>query len=349
MRATTTPILRPLSLVLLLSACSVDVIDHPLEVPSSRDAGSLADAADQDAGPADSGAFDAGFEGCILMALDEPLDFGLVPVGQTSSLNLRVENAGMSACQIQSVSLADATVFSLQTPPTTPVLQPGQQTEWTIDFAPPSAGAFETTLNISSNDASKSVYAIPVRGYGPRPDAPSTQTITFRIQNDLLSDIYVVTSGWYCTPLDPGVPIALAFQCLCECANPGPPGPDQLQRLAPGGSYEITWDARRLDTYTHPVDCASRGWPGLGLAEETLGQRVPVSPGPRTVQIAFETQLPPDCMDDGSGHAYCVHNFGGGGETPPTVAELCPTSSVALATFSVPATGDVTVEVPITP
>ena len=349
MRATTTPILRPLSLVLLLSACGVDVIDHPLQVPSNRDAGSLADAADQDAGPADSGAFDAGFDGCVLMALDDPLDFGLVPVGQTASLNLRVENGGMSACQIQSVSLADITVFALQTPPTTPVLQPGQQTEWTIDFAPPSAGAFETTLNISSNDASKSVYAIPVRGFGPRPDISSTQTITFRIQNDILSDIYVVTSGWYCTPLDRASRSPSPSSVSANAPTPARPGRTSSNISPLARPTRSPWDARRLDTYTHAVDCASRGWPGLGPAEETLGQRVPVSPGPRTVQIAFETQLPPDCTDDGSGHAYCVHNFGGGGQTPPTVAELCPTSSVALATFSVPATGDVTVEVPITP
>jgi hypothetical protein len=150
---------------------------------------------------------------------------------------------------------------------------------------------------------------------------------------------WFVTSGSYCVGAAVDrifdgsverVPLAIGFQCPCECALPGL-GASGWVRAQPGGTA-WTWDARGLVLYSEYVDC-SKSWPGMPPAPVQRGAPQPVPPGHYVARFAVADALP------GGGPSYSSGVM--------AVAQLCPTTRTISVAFDLPGTGDVTVHVPI--
>ncbi|MEK7753998.1 MAG: choice-of-anchor D domain-containing protein [Acidobacteriota bacterium] len=79
-------------------------------------------------------------------------DVGLVWVGDTLDVALRIRNAGKAAINLQTISVAGAG-FSLNYPPLPYVVAPGASVDFTVRFAPGAAGAFPATLAVNGATA----------------------------------------------------------------------------------------------------------------------------------------------------------------------------------------------------
>jgi len=104
--------------------------------------------------------------GCTLSASPASVDFGSVPIGDTATEGLTLENTGTANCEITSIALTGNPAFALATPPTTPLtLLAGDTERVEIDFDPTSTGSVSTTLEVTS-DAPASPTVVPISGTG---------------------------------------------------------------------------------------------------------------------------------------------------------------------------------------
>ena len=182
----------------------------------------------------------------------------------------------------------------------------------------------------------------------------SRQTVSLVVTNQTTADRFVVDLGWQCdalrfAPPDGGpLPLQLVPQCICECPNPGAAGPASVERLAPGASITLTWDARSITTCIETVDCVAQGWPNTPPASALVASAGPVAAGAYAATIAVFKALPANCSGAGPMIACSV----GGGSTPPTYStgaqSLCTSDVTSTATFMLPASGDVQVPLAIT-
>ena len=118
--------------------------------------------------------------------------------------------------------------------------------------------------------------------------------------------------------------------------------------LAGAAPLEIDWDARTLVTYTIPYDCATHGWPGAGIQQETQAVSQPVAPGHYVAHMVALDGVPTGCVVDGDGTARCPMRFGGPGYPPFTGSYgLCPGGRTLDVPFDLPTSGDVTVPVTV--
>lgn len=161
---------------------------------------------------------------------------------------------------------------------------------------------------------------------------------------------WVATQGRYCLPMKidrvGGGDLLLGFGagCLCEC--PAPPPPSVVAVRALDGSAELRWDGRALATCTSAVDCATRGWPGVGVQYETRAAAQPVAAGQYHAVFAVYDEAPTYCFGDG-GVRTCspppgppmLGGFGSGNV-------LCNGARRVEVTFELPASGEVVVDVP---
>ena len=172
-------------------------------------------------------------------------------------------------------------------------------------------------------------------GGGAHTELPSTQSVTILINNDSGEDRWVVTAGQFCTPFGiqkvgaGSLLLSMGFQCICECANPGPEHVSGYRHLRPGEAFRVTWDARDLTTFAESVDCATRGWASAGVQSVTSGVLRPVKAGAYSVTIGVEKTLPRDCTEPASsGDVSCYRLAGGAtyGPPPPPLAGRCGTT-----------------------
>jgi hypothetical protein len=111
--------------------------------------------------------------------------------------------------------------------------------------------------------------------------------------------------------------LGLGEQVVCEGPAPQPPSIDAAVAIS-GGTASLQWDARELTTFYGCVNCADRGWPGLGWVQTLEAVAQPVDAGP----------VPPPP--------------GGNGTFQP----LCTASRTVSVEFDLPASGDLQVAVP---
>jgi len=94
------------------------------------------------------------------------LEFGTVLAGSRAELPIVIENRGSATLEVGSI-LSNADEF---TPGQGALsLSPRSSRSMTVTFAPLSAGSFEGTLSISSNDSTSPVIEIPLIGSGAEP------------------------------------------------------------------------------------------------------------------------------------------------------------------------------------
>jgi hypothetical protein len=190
----------------------------------------------------------------------------------------------------------------------------------------------------------------------PAVDIASRQTVSFRFQGAS----YLITRGYLCAPMRiesvtaaAPRPLALDMLAVCPlCANGCPAfGPMQFTeaRLEPDVNpvVMLTWDARALDTCTSYVDCAlsGSGRPTPDYRLQTHGWHRPVFSGRYRATFGFAdpSRLPTGCVVDGN-EIQCSRPTGPGPN--PTTWDLCPNSRTVSVEFDLPASGDLTVDVP---
>ncbi|HYM09581.1 MAG TPA: choice-of-anchor D domain-containing protein, partial [Bryobacterales bacterium] len=91
------------------------------------------------------------------------LDFGVVPVGQTSDQTLWLRNKGNGPLAMQSLAI-DNTVFAAITPAAPLTIAAGGRQAVTVRFTPAAAGAQSGTLTIVSNDAASGTTTVMLTG-----------------------------------------------------------------------------------------------------------------------------------------------------------------------------------------
>jgi hypothetical protein len=186
----------------------------------------------------------------------------------------------------------------------------------------------------------------------PPPKAiPSTQTVTVTLTNDSGADRYIVTAGNNCTPFDVVeiiegglalVPIAIGFQCPCECPMPGAALPEAFRRVGAGESVDVTWDARELVTWRESITCNDGAPFPPRHSSSVTGVPQPVEAGKYRISLGVEPTLPSGCS--GTDPDYRCNILYGTNDMSE-YAPRCATSSVATVDFSLPETGDVHVTI----
>ncbi|MBI2566356.1 MAG: choice-of-anchor D domain-containing protein [Candidatus Schekmanbacteria bacterium] len=112
-------------------------------------------------------------------ASEESHAFGSVMIGETSSWELTVTNAGSAPLNVYPASVG-STAYSVLAPTDLATLQPTESVAVQLQFAPINAGAFNTNLTIVTDSPSERQMVIPVTGTGvaPTPTATVTPTAT---------------------------------------------------------------------------------------------------------------------------------------------------------------------------
>lgn len=102
------------------------------------------------------------------IAVNADLSFDRVPVGRRATRVVQVFNVGSSDLHILSFTRsAGSTEFSVIGGPTTPVtIRPGEELDWTVQYAPTNTGDDTATFSVASDDPNTPRYDIPASGTG---------------------------------------------------------------------------------------------------------------------------------------------------------------------------------------
>ena len=103
-----------------------------------------------------------------VLAVNTDLGFGNVGVGQRASRIVQVFNVGTSDLHISGISrLSGDPAFTIfPTPPTPTTIQPGEELDFTIQFAPTTPGNLSAIFHIQSDDPTQPDYQLPASGTG---------------------------------------------------------------------------------------------------------------------------------------------------------------------------------------
>lgn len=103
-----------------------------------------------------------------VLAVNTDLGFGNVGVGQRATRIVQVFNVGTSDLHISGISKlsGDASFSIFPTPPTPTTIQPGEELDFTVQFAPTAAGNQSAIFHIQSDDPTQPDYQIPASGTG---------------------------------------------------------------------------------------------------------------------------------------------------------------------------------------
>ncbi len=106
-------------------------------------------------------------------------DFGITAVGGSSSLVFTITNSGSANLTLTlpiTFDGADASLFTVTSPPTTPVV-PAGSTTFTVRFAPLSPGVKTAALHLVNNDGNESPFDIALTGTGVAPEIAISQPL----------------------------------------------------------------------------------------------------------------------------------------------------------------------------
>jgi hypothetical protein len=102
------------------------------------------------------------------IAVNADLAFDRVPVGRRATRVVQVFNVGSSDLHILSFTrTAGSAEFSIISGPSTPTtIHPGEELDWTVQYAPTNTGDDTATFTIASDDPNTPKYDIPASGTG---------------------------------------------------------------------------------------------------------------------------------------------------------------------------------------
>lgn len=174
-------------------------------------------------------------------------------------------------------------------------------------------------------------------GSCPENQSP-TQNVVFRFQPGTQVK-YVAVASTFCSAftLTQGGTSFLTtrpFECGCECAGPSA----HVDRLVKADGT-FTWPATTLTTCTLPLNCGQ----GLGLSTQRSFPAQRVTPGSYRMTFVTYAALPAGCVDAGDAIPCSVSGSGVASTSPSS----CPGDGFVSVDFVVPASGDVTVDVPL--
>lgn len=103
-----------------------------------------------------------------VLAVNTDLGFGNVGVGQRATRIVQVFNVGTSDLHISGISKlsGDASFSIFPAPPTPTTLQPGEELDFTVQFAPTVRGPQTAIFHIQSDDPTQPDYQLPASGVG---------------------------------------------------------------------------------------------------------------------------------------------------------------------------------------
>jgi hypothetical protein len=174
------------------------------------------------------------------------------------------------------------------------------------------------------------------------PETPAaTKSVTFLVTNERTSAVWIPTHGHFCSLFTierdgKSVPQVPAFQCLCECANPGPPRADEYRKVEAGGTLDLEWMPNELVQCKQAHDCAKDGWPAEGMIDEWISARQALADGPITATIAFEPSLPYGCL--ATEDVATCQTAAGWTPTREPVAPTCASTSAVSVELTLPTT-----------
>jgi hypothetical protein len=181
-------------------------------------------------------------------------------------------------------------------------------------------------------------------------EVASRQTVTVVVRNDTTEDRYLITQGQWCTPFSVSAlgnsgPTELVLQgygladdiCSVGGCDMTAPAPTQVVLLRPGESYSLVWDARASAGCLAPITACPDFVRPLSALE-------PVPAG--DYRITAHANVSPPVCDGAFPYAPgCSPGMSAACYTAPTA---CSSEASASVDFSLPASGDVTVELPLT-
>jgi len=180
-------------------------------------------------------------------------------------------------------------------------------------------------------------------------DVPSKQVVTFRIQNTSTSERWILEDGfgWPCEGFSiahgDGAAVHRLFThpIVCEGSDSGPPI-YRARRLAPGESAVVTWDAR---TWTACQEDRACDYFGDAHSMAWIGAAQPVGPGAYRVTVHASDVAPVGCADESDAGDWRCNTGWPSAQAP--FAAACSGGSPVVVSFTLPASGDVDVSVPL--
>lgn len=181
----------------------------------------------------------------------------------------------------------------------------------------------------------------------------SAQKVVFTVRNASAQDRFLVTTvarqglGPRCdlfaitrniSGMPPSV-TAIDYAPPPHCEGPPPVMPvAYVRRLLPNESESFVWDAREVLTCTLLIDCEQMGWSGRGSYVSIEPYMSPVPSGNYEVVFRAATQPPTNCALFGSTYQCTIAD-----------ASVCSDFGTiqAMASFTIPASGDARVDVPL--
>lgn len=116
-----------------------------------------------------------------LLAVNANLAFGVVPVGQSATKIMQIFNVGSSDLHISSITRAAGSPdFSIVSGPQTPVtVTPGEEIDYTVQFAPSASGDETATFQINSDDPFRPAFQVAASGTGGVPNIVVSGNLDF--------------------------------------------------------------------------------------------------------------------------------------------------------------------------
>jgi hypothetical protein len=116
-----------------------------------------------------------------LLAVNANLAFGTVPVGGNATSIMQLFNVGSTDLHISSIGrVSGSTDFSIISGPATPVtLTPGEELDYTVQFAPTVVGNEQASFQINSDDPNHPAYTVNASGTGGGPKMAVSGSLAF--------------------------------------------------------------------------------------------------------------------------------------------------------------------------
>lgn len=182
---------------------------------------------------------------------------------------------------------------------------------------------------------------------GPKPH----QQVTFTFSTTGTARSWIITKGEECSPLTlvtaGSKTLSLLWPSGGICEGPAPRGPAPREAGLLANKPSITWSGYELRTHTACEDCESQGYPGMGVVAHTEATSVAAPAGSYKATFGVLDTAPLDCNEWSTGDLSCDPRQGYG--RYPGDPEHCPADRTVTVTFTLPASGDLTVPVVVPP